>query len=158
MAILKASVADLSACLGQTRLSSIWLSEPRYVIDQPDYFNLVVSGDCDLSPESLLDRTSDIEAKYGRDRTKERPKGPRRLDIDLLLYGESIIDSERLTLPHPGMEERKFVLLPLVELSRDLKNPRTGKPYIESLAALGRQGIYLVPSSDYYRSFLRSAS
>lgn len=147
--ILREACAALEAGLSGLRSSSLWLSEPRYVLDQPPYFNLVLEGDCALSPGDLLDFTSSIEAKFGRDRSKERPKGPRSLDIDILLFGDKLLESDRLCLPHPGMEERKFVLLPLLELVPELRSPRTGKPYIESLAGLEPQGIYLAAPGDY---------
>ncbi|HUX36704.1 MAG TPA: 2-amino-4-hydroxy-6-hydroxymethyldihydropteridine diphosphokinase [Rectinemataceae bacterium] len=148
---LRRAVEALGEGLSQIRVSSLWLSAPRYVFDQPPYYNLVIEGDCGLEPEALLDFTSAIEARFGRDRSRERPKGPRSLDIDLLLYGNRLIDTDRLVLPHPGMEERKFVLLPLVELAPGLSNPRDGHAYLECLAALGTQGIYLAPPSDYDR-------
>lgn len=149
--ILRAAVQELGTRLDEIRPSSLWFSAPRYVVDQPFFFNLVVEAMGDMSPEELFDFTSSIETKFGRDRTKERVKGPRSLDIDILLIGDRIIDSPRLVIPHPGMEERKFVLLPLVELNRDLSNPRTGRAYITSLAELGPQGIYLDSPGDYDR-------
>ncbi|HUX40926.1 MAG TPA: 2-amino-4-hydroxy-6-hydroxymethyldihydropteridine diphosphokinase [Rectinemataceae bacterium] len=149
--ILKAAIHDLGTRLVETKPSSLWFSAPRYVVDQPPFYNLVVEAKGSLSPEELLDFTSSIETKFGRDRTKERSKGPRSLDIDILLIGNRIVDSPRLVIPHPGMEERKFVLLPLVELNRDLQNPRTGRAYLASLADLGPQGIYLDSPGDYDR-------
>lgn len=150
-AILGAAVAALGEGLEGLRASSLWLSAPRYVLDQPPYLNLVVEARTGLEPLELLAFCSSIEARFGRDRSRERPKGPRSLDIDILLIGERLIDSPELQLPHPGMEERKFVLLPLVELDRGLRNPRTGRPFLDSLAALGPQGIYLLSTGDYDR-------
>ena len=149
--ILRAAVARLREALDQPRSSSLWLSAPLYVLDQPPYFNLVLEAFCGMDPEDLLDFTSGVEASFGRDRTRERPKGPRSLDIDILLFGDRIIETPRLQVPHPGMEERKFVLLPLVELSRDLRNPRSGRAFLRSLAELGPQGIYLISPGDYDR-------
>ncbi len=149
--ILRGAIGDLGSGLSELRVSSLWLSSPRYVLDQPPYHNLVIEALSDRKPEELLDYCSGIETRFGRDRSKERPKGPRTLDIDILLIGHQVIDSPRLVVPHPGMEERKFVLLPLVELARDLLNPRTGRSYLQSLADLGPQGIYLVGLDDYDR-------
>jgi len=149
--ILRAAIHELGTRLQEIRSSSLWYSSPRYVVDQPFFFNLVVEAKGGLSPEELLDFISSIETKFGRDRTKERSKGPRSLDIDILLIGDRIFDSPRLVIPHPGMEERKFVLLPLVELNRDVQSPRTGKAYLTSLADLGPQGIYLDSPGDYDR-------
>ena len=148
---LRRAVEALGEALSRLRVSSLWISAPRYVLDQPSYYNLAVEAECGLEPEALLDFTSALEARFGRDRSRERPKGPRSLDIDLLLYGQVLLDTDRLVLPHPGIEERKFVLLPLVELAPALVDPRSGRPYLESLAQLGPQGIYLAPPSDYDR-------
>lgn len=134
---------ELGACLDGMRSSSIYRTAPRYVLDQADFLNLVVCGESDLSPGELLSRTQAIEARFGRDRSRERSKGPRTLDIDLLLYGELIIDTPDLAVPHPGMTERAFVLAPLEELSPGLRHPVSGEPFAAYLAGSGGQGIYL---------------
>ena len=149
--ILRQAVSALKEGLSEVRVSSLWLSAPRYVVDQAPFYNLAVEAKSDFAPKELLAFTSAVEARFGRDRSVERPKGPRSLDIDILLVGDRLIESESLIVPHPGMEERKFVLLPLVELVRDLRNPRTGRRFLDSLAALGPQGIYLVGERDYDR-------
>jgi 2-amino-4-hydroxy-6-hydroxymethyldihydropteridine diphosphokinase len=105
--------------------------------------NLVVSGNTDLSPSDLLKETQEIEVSLGRDRSRNRPKGERTLDIDILLYGSTIIDSEQLIIPHPGMLERAFVLVPLLELAPDLVSPVSGIPFAEALTNVKDQGIYL---------------
>jgi len=89
--------------------------DPR-AVPQEDYLNLVVVGTTSLEPTALLDETMLIEAAFGRDRTREIRWGPRPLDIDLLLVGDSVLDTERLTLPHPRITERAFVLVPLLEV------------------------------------------
>lgn len=147
-------LAEALRRLGQDGLASIrgsglWRSEPRYVLDQPPFLNQVLEGWTGLSPEGLLDLTSSIETELGRDRSRERSKGPRTLDIDLLLYGNLVLESPRLILPHPGIEERKFVLLPLLELDGALASPKTGRSYLASLASLASQGIYRLPPSRY---------
>jgi len=125
------------------RSSSIYRTSPRYVLDQPDFLNLVVRGETDLPPAELLSRTQAVEARFGRDRSRERRKGPRTLDVDVLLYGEAIVDTPDLAVPHPGMTERAFVLAPLEELSPGLRHPSTGEPFAAYLAASDGQGIYL---------------
>jgi 2-amino-4-hydroxy-6-hydroxymethyldihydropteridine diphosphokinase len=112
-----------------------------YVRDQADFLNLAVTGGCSLPPLGLLDAVQDVEAEFGRDRSAERPKGERRLDIDILLYGMEEILNPRLTVPHPLMLERKFVLLPLLELEPDLALP-DGRRLAEACDALETQGIY----------------
>jgi 2-amino-4-hydroxy-6-hydroxymethyldihydropteridine diphosphokinase len=104
---------------------------------------MVLAGSTGLPPLELLAHTQEIEAALGRDRSRERPKGERTLDIDILLYGRTILDSDRLTLPHPGMLERAFVLVPLLELEPGLVHPVTGIPFSEALPGVKEQGIYL---------------
>lgn len=111
--------------LSQTRFlnaSSLYSSSPMGPQDQPDYINAVVSIETDLSPIALLNLTQAIELEYGRTRKGER-WGPRTLDLDILLYGNEIINSERLVVPHYGMKEREFVLYPLAEIAPNLKLP-----------------------------------
>ena len=127
----------------QIHSSSLYRTSPRYVLDQPDFLNLVVTGLTEIEPVELLSRTQDIEASFGRDRSRERPKGERTLDIDILLYGSTILDSGKLILPHPGMLERAFVLVPLIEIAPDLVNPVSGKSFAEALPGVKDQGIYL---------------
>ena len=85
----------------------------------------------------------------GRDRTKAGPKGPRTIDIDILLYGEAIVIEDDLIVPHPGMRDRKFVLLPLLELDETIIDPVSRKPFLSFLRDLPAQGIYPMPSSLY---------
>lgn len=94
--------------------------------DQPDYLNAVVKFQTDLDPLALLDVLQDIETHHGRVRSGER-WGPRTLDLDLLLYADQVIDTPRLTVPHPGIADRSFVLLPLAELTPDLTIPVLGE-------------------------------
>ncbi len=96
-----------------------------------------------LGPGALLEATKAIEARHGRNRRLELGKGPRTLDIDILLYGGLVIDSPDLVVPHPGMLERAFVLVPLAELEPGLRHPATGILFSSSLQAVGGQGIYL---------------
>lgn len=124
-------------------MSSVYRTAPRYVLDQPDFLNVVVAGDTELDPLELLERTQAIEAEFGRDRSKERHKGPRTLDIDMLLHGDTILRTSALTLPHPGLAERAFVLVPLLEIAPELRHPVTGMPLSSLLESVRGQGIYL---------------
>jgi 2-amino-4-hydroxy-6-hydroxymethyldihydropteridine diphosphokinase len=110
-------------------MSYLYETQPLYYENQPWFLNAVVSGSTGVSPFRLLDAAHTIEYKAGRRREKEEPKGPRVLDIDILLYDMVIIRSERLTIPHGLMEERRFVLAPLLELAPHIRNPLTGVPY-----------------------------
>lgn len=114
------------AALPHTRLvalSSAWRSAP---VDAggPDFLNAVAALDTTLAPIELLDALQAIEQAHGRERPYRN--APRTLDLDLLLYGEKILDTPRLTLPHPRLGERAFVLRPLLELAPDLAALATG--------------------------------
>jgi 2-amino-4-hydroxy-6-hydroxymethyldihydropteridine diphosphokinase len=142
-AILDAALVSLGSFISQPRASSLYRTSPRYILDQPDFLNLVLTGLVDIEPGELLDRTQKIEASFGRDRSRERPKGERTLDIDILMYGSLVMDTERLKIPHPGMLERAFVLVPLLELDPELVHPGTGIRFAEVLPSVRDQGIYL---------------
>jgi len=148
-AILRAAVDNLGAFLSECRYSGLWRSRARYYEDQEDFFNMAVSGMTDLSPRELLDKIHEVEARFGRNRSAEIPKGPRTLDIDILLYGNKIITEPDLIIPHPGLAERKFALLPLLELDYDLRHPGLGIAIRHLAAALPPQGIYPVNDSRY---------
>lgn len=103
------------------RVSSLYGSKPMGPQDQPDYINAVACIETTLSPLSLLDALQQIENTQGRKRLQRW--GARTLDLDILLYGNEIIDSPRLTIPHYGMKAREFVLYPLAEIAAELILP-----------------------------------
>ncbi|GLO61815.1 2-amino-4-hydroxy-6-hydroxymethyldihydropteridine diphosphokinase [Vibrio sp. MACH09] len=104
------------------QVSSLYSSTPMGPKEQPDYINAVAEIDTDLSPLKLLEQTQNIEQRHGRVR-KEQRWGPRTLDLDILLFGDQTIETERLTVPHYGMKEREFVLYPLAEIAPELTLP-----------------------------------
>jgi len=106
------------------RKSSVYETEPQDLPDQPWFLNLVLEVETRLSPIQLLTTIQAIEESMGRKR--DVPKGPRSIDIDILLYGVAIVDTEDLQIPHPRLAQRRFVLEPLAELAPDLQHPRTG--------------------------------
>ncbi len=117
---------DLGA-LPQTHLSGqsrLYRSAPVGYAHQPDFINAVARIDTGLAPEALLDALLAIEARHGRQR--EFPNSPRTLDLDILLYDDCLLHSARLTIPHPRMGGRDFVLRPLHELAPDLLVPGLG--------------------------------
>jgi len=103
------------------RRSSIWETAPRDVLDQPWFLNQVIEVGTDLFPRQLFQHIQRIEREMGR--LKRIPKGPRPIDLDILLYGNAVVKSPELEIPHPGMTERRFVLAPLAELAPDLLHP-----------------------------------
>lgn len=119
--------------------SSLYSSTPMGPQDQPEYINAVVVIDTQLSPLALLDCTQAIEQEQGRERKAER-WGPRTLDLDILLYGDEIIDSPRLTVPHYGIKVREFVLYPLDEITPDLSLP-DGTKLSDLLSEVDRNGL-----------------
>ena len=113
-----------SEAIREFRASSIYESEPLLKMPQPKYFNMVVCGLTVLSPQELLKKCQQIEIRSGRIR-RER-WGSREIDIDILSYGSRIIDNDDLLIPHPEIENRSFVLMPMLELSPEWLHPETG--------------------------------
>jgi len=106
-----------------TRLSQIYETEPVETFAQPIFLNMVAELRVEalLKPEQLLEQLLGVEQLMGR--TRDSIKGPRTIDLDLLLYGEHQVDNQRLTLPHPQLNRRRFVLVPLAELCPNLEHP-----------------------------------
>ena len=118
------AIEDLRATVGNddVKVSSLYRTKPMAGMDQPDYVNAVVQVVTTLAPEELLDECQRIESMHDRDRSTGRWSA-RTLDLDIILYGMETIATQRLTIPHYGMHERNFVLIPLAELDPDLLLP-----------------------------------
>ena len=101
--------------------SSLYETEPVEVEHQPLFLNCVVALETELTPEQLLSRVLELEQSMGRKRTQV--KGPRTIDIDIVLFGNLVIDKAGLTVPHPAMHTRRFVLEPLAEIAPDVLHP-----------------------------------
>ncbi len=114
---------------------------PQGPVQQNDFLNCVVTGTYSDDPFSLLKQVHELESVFGRDRSREVPKGPRTLDIDIILFGSLILITNTLTIPHESVQERQFVLIPLLELLPDCADPFTGKLYRTVSAQLGDQGV-----------------
>jgi 2-amino-4-hydroxy-6-hydroxymethyldihydropteridine diphosphokinase len=126
-----------------TRASGIYETEPMGLKEQPWFLNLVAEFQTTLFPRQLLQRTKKIENELGRKRgVRNGPRnGPRTIDIDILLYGSAIVQSEELEIPHPRFRERRFVLAPLAELNPDLRDPVSGQQVKALLAAITGQTV-----------------
>jgi len=126
------------------RVSPIYETEPVEHTAQGWFLNLVAEAEGDLSPSQLLGRMQTIERALGRIRTV--PKGPRTIDIDILLFGNAVVRTARLEIPHPRMAERRFVLAPLADLAPDLRHPVTQRTVREMLDAAPQQSLRLLHS------------
>ena len=134
--------AKISKILLNVRRSRLYETMPRYKENQPLFLNSVLCGLAQLSPHELLEYIHEIEAEAGRHRGASGWMGPRPIDLDILLFGERSIKTTKLTIPHPRMAERGFVLIPLLELDPHIKDPVSGVKYSDFAARLPRQGIY----------------
>ncbi|PWT88363.1 MAG: 2-amino-4-hydroxy-6-hydroxymethyldihydropteridine diphosphokinase [Acidobacteria bacterium] len=111
--------------------SSFYDTEPVDFLEQPWFLNRVLKIETDLPPRKLLQRCQQVEIKMGRKR--EIPKGPRIIDIDILFYGDLIVNEPDLIIPHPGIPERKFVLDPMNEIAQGFIHPQLQQPIHEIL-------------------------
>jgi 2-amino-4-hydroxy-6-hydroxymethyldihydropteridine diphosphokinase len=136
--MLRQGVAAVDQHLSDLRVSAFHETDPVGVGDQPRFLNAAATGYTALSARELLHTLLDIERRFGRERPF--PGSPRTLDLDLILYGDSIVDEPGLVVPHPRFRERAFVLEPLVEIAHDWVDPVTGRTVKELLAALNRVG------------------
>ena len=132
------AIADIAG-VEEGRLSGLYSSSPMGPADQPDYVNAVMAVDTSLSPHELLKCLQSIETVQGRIRSGER-WGPRTLDLDILLYGDDIIESTGLNVPHVGIAERAFVLYPLAEIAAGIVIPGKGR-LDELLAKCSKDGL-----------------
>ena len=136
--LLDAACEELKKIVSEPCFSSIYTSKAMYVTDQEDFYNMVCTGFVadDEDPYDFLEKIHKIENKYGRDRTKEIRFGPRSLDIDIESFGDFVSSDPVLTLPHPRVKERAFVLIPLLELFSDCAEDLQRKEFSDALAEL----------------------
>lgn len=139
MTLLRSALQALSPLLQDMCLSSIYRSRPMYVEDQSDFYNMAAGGwlPGELSPRELLDKIHEIEASLGRDRSREVRNGPRSIDIDIELFGSARVEETDLEIPHPRLQERAFVLVPLFEVLEKAFGRGAGAAAVEK--ALGTE-------------------
>ncbi len=121
------------------RRSSLYETEPIGFRDQGWFLNMVAEFETDLFPKQLLHRMQKVEMSMGRVRTVRN--GPRTIDIDVLLFGSAVINTQELEVPHPRYRERRFTLAPLAELNPNLRDPVTHQSMAEMLTGLSGQAI-----------------
>ena len=126
------------------RVSSVYETEPQGRRNQRWFLNLVVEAETDLFPRQLLGRIAKIEQQLGRRRMLAN--GPRTIDIDILFYGDFVVETPELKIPHPRFAERRFVLAPMVELAPELRDPVSRRTMRELLPPTAGQGLRKVDS------------
>jgi 2-amino-4-hydroxy-6-hydroxymethyldihydropteridine diphosphokinase len=133
---LQEALRRLEALGRVTAVSSFHDTDPVGYEDQPRFLNAAALLETELSPIDLLRGLLAIEHTMGRDRENAPPKGPRVIDLDLLLFGDVVLQTHELTLPHPAMHERRFVLAPLAEIAPEMEHPERHRNIVELLADL----------------------
>jgi len=140
---LRAAIERIEAPdLHVVRVSPVYETEPMELTAQRWFLNLAVEAETTLFPKMLLTRVGRIERDLGRVRTVA--KGPRTIDIDILFYGSSVVETERLKIPHPSIAERRFVLAPLADLAPYLRHPVTHKTVREMLDAAPKAKVKVI--------------
>ncbi|NYF78764.1 2-amino-4-hydroxy-6-hydroxymethyldihydropteridine diphosphokinase [Granulicella arctica] len=136
-ATLREAIERVGA-LGVVRsVSSFYDTEPVGYLDQPRFLNGAMLLETELGPLELLRELLAVEKTMGRDRSKVEAKGPRVVDLDLLLFGDAVLETPELTLPHPALAERRFVLQPLAEVAATMRHPVLRLTVGELLVRLG---------------------
>jgi 2-amino-4-hydroxy-6-hydroxymethyldihydropteridine diphosphokinase len=138
---LRAAIKAVATYMDIKAVSPVYETLPAYVLDQPAFLNAVCIGTTKVEPLALLWAIKDIESQVGRQPTYRY--GPRVIDVDLIAHGDSVIATHELTLPHPRIEERDFVLRPLADIAPQWRHPN-GKTVAEMLAQLPPGEISLI--------------
>jgi 2-amino-4-hydroxy-6-hydroxymethyldihydropteridine diphosphokinase len=136
---LRAAVEALAPAVRVMDASGIYETPAWGYEDQPPFLNMALKADTDLAPEALLAYLKKLESELGR--TPSFHWGPRLIDIDILFYDGIMLDTPPLTIPHPRLHERAFVLVPLADIAPDLLHPKTGKTVQQMLEGFDRSGI-----------------
>ena len=162
--VLAGACVELKRVLADFCVSSVYRTKPMYVENQPDFYNMAVCGETNLSCHALLSKIHDIEGRFGRNRDSEIRNGERSLDIDIEIYGNEEIsfhDEKNpindLEIPHPRINERAFVLIPLLEVLPENADITKRDFFRKSLAKIGNQGAEKILSSSEFLKILVEA-
>jgi len=143
---LQAGMQALQPSVTLLDCSPVYETPPWGYLDQPAFLNQVVKAQTQLSPRELLDLLKRVETEIGRQKTMLN--GPRLIDLDILFYEDLVLDTPQLTIPHPRLAGRGFVLVPLADLAPDLRHPTLGVTVREMLNHADRSGITPYPSTS----------
>jgi len=138
---LRAAVARLTAILEGPRVSAVYRTLPEGGAEQPGYLNAAVAGGTRLSPRELLRLSQALEAEAGRERPY--PGAPRTLDVDVVFLGDAVVDEPDLRIPHPRWARRDFVVVPLMDIVPDFRDPESGRTVRDVATAGGWVGSTL---------------
>jgi 2-amino-4-hydroxy-6-hydroxymethyldihydropteridine diphosphokinase len=136
---LQAAIAGLPPVVMVQASSPVYETQPWGVTDQPAFLNTVLSGKTHLAPLALLAHLKELETRLGR--LPSIRYGPRRIDIDILFFDDILLDTPELSIPHPNLHQRAFVLVPLADLAPELIHPRLGKTVRQMLALVDTSGV-----------------
>jgi 2-amino-4-hydroxy-6-hydroxymethyldihydropteridine diphosphokinase len=142
LASLQNAAIALTDLLIEPSFSRVYETDPLHLTDQPPFLNACATGLTDRSPQALLAALHEIERAGGRQARRVR-YGPRVIDLDVLLFDDLEMDTEDLTIPHPGLHERAFALVPLAELAPNWQHSGLGRSVAELADSVGREGIRL---------------
>lgn len=136
---LRAALAALSPYVRISTVSALYETDPWGYADQPAFLNAACRGRTELAPEALLALAKQIEEALGREPSFRN--APRPIDIDILFYGDQVVDQPHLRIPHPRLPERAFVLVPLADVAPEWRHPVLGRTVAELLAAVDTAGV-----------------
>lgn len=141
--ILKKACEELSEIVIHPVFSSLYITKAMYVTDQSDFYNMALAGYVkdEEDPYEFLDKLHQIENRYGRDRSKETRFGPRSLDLDVELFGDFTSDDPVLTIPHPRIKERGFVMVPALEILKESADNNLALEFSAALKKLDTSDI-----------------